>query len=84
LWRSATPCRLVIRRLRHSYASVLIRAGESVKVVQERLGHTSAAMTLDGHSHLWPSDDDRTRGAVEAALDALADISRASESAQTL
>jgi hypothetical protein len=39
-------------------------------------------MTLDVYSHLWPADDDRTRGAVEAALDALADISRTSESAQ--
>jgi integrase len=28
--------------LRHHYASVLIRAGQSVKVVQERLGHATA------------------------------------------
>ena len=54
--------------LRHFYASVLIRAGESVKVVQGRLGHTSAATTLDIYSHLWPADEDRTRAAVEAAL----------------
>jgi integrase len=54
--------------LRHFYASVLIRAGESVKVVQERLGHTSAQMTLDIYSHLWPEDEDRTREAVTAAL----------------
>lgn len=32
-------------QLRHFYASLLIRAGESVKVVQERLGHTSAQRT---------------------------------------
>lgn len=55
-----------------------------VKVVQERLGHTSAAMTLDIYSHLWPADDDRTRSAVEAALGALADISRTTESAQAI
>jgi integrase len=32
--------------LRHYYASLLIRQGESVKVVQNRLGHASAAETL--------------------------------------
>jgi hypothetical protein len=57
-------------QLRHFYASVLIRAGESVKVVQERLGHTSAEMTLDIYSHLWPEDEDRTRTAVDAVLGA--------------
>lgn len=52
-------------QLRHFYASVLIRAGESIKVVQDRLGHTSAQMTLDVYSHLWPEDEDRTRAAVD-------------------
>jgi len=51
--------------LRHFYASLLIRHGESVKVVQERLGHTSAQMTLDVYSHLWPDSDDSTRAAVD-------------------
>jgi integrase len=55
-------------QLRHFYASVLIRAGESVKVVQKRLGHTSAQMTLDVYGHLWPDDDDQTRDAVDAVL----------------
>jgi integrase len=55
-------------QLRHFYASVLIRAGESVKVVQKRLGHTSAQMTLDVYGHLWPEDEDQTRAAVEAVL----------------
>ncbi|HEV3401024.1 MAG TPA: site-specific integrase, partial [Acidimicrobiales bacterium] len=54
--------------LRHYYASLLIRHGESVKVVQERLGHASAAETLDTYSHLWPDSEDRTRAAVDAVL----------------
>jgi integrase len=54
--------------LRHFYASALIRAGLSVKEVQKRLGHESAKTTLDTYAHLWPSDEDRTRSAVEAAL----------------
>ncbi|MER5750751.1 tyrosine-type recombinase/integrase [Streptomyces sp. NPDC002088] len=36
--------------LRHACASLLIAAGESVKVVSERLGHTDAAMTLNAYS----------------------------------
>lgn len=54
--------------LRHHYASVLIRAGESVKVVQERLGHKSAQETLDTYAHLWPDSDERTREAVDSSL----------------
>ncbi len=59
--------------LRHFYASALIASGASVKEVQERLGHTSAVMTLDIYGHLWPGDDERTRAATDAALAPLAD-----------
>jgi hypothetical protein len=54
--------------LRHYYASLLIRHGESVKVVQKRLGHKSAVETLDTYSHLWPDSEDRTREAVDEVL----------------
>jgi integrase len=54
--------------LRHYYASLLIRYGESVKTVQVRLGHASAAETLDTYSHLWPDSDDRTRAAIDSVL----------------
>ncbi|WP_235521147.1 tyrosine-type recombinase/integrase [Cellulomonas sp. Leaf395] len=54
--------------LRHYYASLLIRHGESVKVVQARLGHKSAVETLDTYSHLWSDSDDRTREAVDEVL----------------
>ena len=47
---------------------MLIRAGESVKVVQARLGHANAAETLNTYAHPWPSDDDHTRDAAARAL----------------
>lgn len=56
--------------LRHFYASLLIQHGESVKVVQARLGHASASETLDTYSHLWPDSEDSTRVAVDAVLGA--------------
>ena len=54
--------------LRHFYASLLIRHGESVKTVQARLGHASAIETLNTYGHLWDDADDRTREAVELAF----------------
>jgi len=54
--------------LRHYYASLLIRHGESVTTVQARLGHATAAETLDTYAHLWPDSDDRTREAVDEVL----------------
>lgn len=56
--------------LRHFYASLLIRHGESVKVVQARVGHASASETLDTYSHLWPDNEERTRAAVDEVLGA--------------
>lgn len=54
--------------LRHFYASALIESGASVKTVQARLGHASAAVTLDVYGHLWPDNEEQTRAAVDAAL----------------
>jgi integrase len=69
IWRKAAPG-VHFHELRHYYASLLIRHGESVKVVQVRLGHASASETLDTYSHLWPDSDDRTRTAVDSVLSA--------------
>ncbi|NPC96616.1 site-specific integrase [Nocardioides sp. zg-DK7169] len=81
LWRPLAaavglPDRSGPHALRHYYASLLIRYGESVKTVQARLGHASAAETLDTYSHLWPDSDDRTREAIDSVLGAPADSSR--------
>lgn len=65
--------------LRHYYASLLIRHGESVKTVQAQLGHASAVETLDTYSQLWPDSDDRTRDAVDCVLGSLADSMRTAE-----
>jgi integrase len=59
---------VVFHELRHYYAALLIRHGESVKVVQARLGHATASETLDTYSHLWPDSEDQTRAAVDLAF----------------
>ena len=40
--------------LRHAHVAYLALAGVSIKVAQERLGHASAKMTVDGYSHVLP------------------------------
>ncbi len=74
LWRTTVDetglTGLRFHDLRHFYASLLIRHGESVKVVQARLGHASASETLDTYSHLWPDNEERTRAAVDEVLGA--------------
>ncbi|MBB3051143.1 integrase [Prauserella isguenensis] len=45
---------LTPHKLRHTAASFAISAGADVKVVQQMLGHTDAAMTLNVYGHLFP------------------------------
>jgi integrase len=40
--------------LRHTHASLLLRAGVNPKVVQERLGHSDVTTTLRTYSHVMP------------------------------
>ena len=53
--------------LRHSHATQLLRAGVHFKLVSERLGHASVAITLDRYSHVLPGMD-------KSASDALAKL----------
>ena len=55
---------LTIHSLRHTYASLAIKAGSDVKTLQAVMGHASAAETLDTYADLWPN---RT-GEVAAAI----------------
>lgn len=38
--------------LRHTYATLALRAGDNVKTVQDNLGHATAAFTLDVYGHV--------------------------------
>jgi integrase len=43
-----------IHDLRHTYASLLIQAGESLAYVRDQLGHHSIKVTVDVYGHLAP------------------------------
>jgi integrase len=40
--------------LRHTHATLLIKAGVPVKVVSERLGHSTTAFTIETYQHVLP------------------------------
>jgi integrase len=63
------PPRWGVHGLRHYYATVLIRAGASVKTVQLALGHSTPTITLNTYVHERPDVLDRTRSLVNDALD---------------
>jgi integrase len=55
--------------LRHTCATLLLERGVPLKVVSERLGHSSIALTADTYSHVTPSMQ-------QQASDALGEIAR--------
>jgi hypothetical protein len=55
--------------LRHTDASVLLDAGESIKALAAYLGHTDPGFTLRVYTHLLPNSEDRTRRAIDRAFE---------------
>ena len=57
-----------LHELRHFHATMLPESGTHLKVVQERLGHSSIAITADTYSHVAPS---LQRDAADSFADAM-------------
>jgi integrase len=55
--------------LRHTSATLLLSDGVNVKVVSERLGHASAALTLDVYAHVTPDMQTEAAGRMQKVLD---------------
>lgn len=58
--------RVRVHDLRHTAASILLEHGVHPKIVQEMLGHSTIALTLDTYSHAIPSLQDQTARKMEA------------------
>jgi integrase len=56
--------RVTVHGLRHTHATLALQAGVHPKVVQERLGHSSVAFTLDVYSHAIPAMQQDAAAAV--------------------
>lgn len=46
-----------LHSVRHTHATLLLQAGVPIKVVSERLGHATIALTLDVYAHVLPVMD---------------------------
>src|SRR4029453_12204978 len=56
--------RIRLHDVRHSYATAALKAGISPKVISERLGHSSAAFTLQTYTHVIPGMDEMAADTV--------------------
>jgi integrase len=54
--------------LRHSHATHLLASGVHPKVAQERLGHSSVAITIDLYSHVLPGLQAEAADRVDLAM----------------
>lgn len=54
-----------IYTLRHVCASMWIKQGRNIKWISVRMGHQTAAFTLDTYGHLWDEDDEDAAAAVD-------------------
>jgi integrase len=61
--RAGVP-RIRVHDLRHTYATIALRAGVHPAVVSERLGHSSIAVTIDLYSHAVPGLQREAAGVV--------------------
>jgi integrase len=59
---------LRIHDLRHTAATLMLRAGVNPKVVSERLGHATVSVTLDTYSHVLPDLQREAAAALDAIL----------------
>jgi integrase len=53
---------------RHVHATLLVSRGVPIKVVSERLGHATIAMTMDIYAHVLPAMDRNAADAIGLAL----------------
>jgi len=59
---------MTLHGLRHSHASHMLASNVHPKIVQERLGHSSIAITMDIYSHLMPNMQEGAAATVDGVL----------------
>lgn len=55
--------------LRHTHATLLLKKGVNIKVISERLGHSSIQLTLDTYAHLMPDMQETAVRVLEDLFD---------------
>lgn len=68
-FRTAHGFKVRFHDLRHTHATLLLKNGEPVKVVSDRLGHSTSVLTLDTYAHVLPGMDAAAAERFERMLD---------------
>jgi integrase len=68
LARAGLPHSIRLYDLRHTCATLLLKAGEHVKVVSERLGHANVSITLEIYVHVLPGMQEGAAARMERLL----------------
>ncbi len=68
LKKAGLPSQFNLYSARHTCATLLLAAGENVKVISERLGHASVVLTLDTYASVLPTMQRAASERLEAAL----------------
>lgn len=61
--------RLSLHGLRHTHASLLLKAGVPLEVVSERLGHSTSAFTMATYQHVLPGMQAEAAATFASLLD---------------
>ena len=67
--KAAPVPRIRLHDLRHTWATLALRAGVHPKVVQERLGHANISITMDLYSHVMPDMQESAAELVASIVD---------------
>ena len=73
--RSGLP-RIRLHDLRHTHATLLLKAGVPIKVVSERLGHSTPAFTMATYQHILPGMQREAAETFASLLELLPDSTR--------
>lgn len=73
--------RISLHSLRHTHGSIGIAAGIPVKVMAERLGHSSPAFTMSVYQHVLPSMQAETAAIIARTISAASEDGESTSSA---
>ncbi|HHW42525.1 MAG TPA: tyrosine-type recombinase/integrase [Desulfotomaculum sp.] len=62
--------------MRHTHTTLLLSKGENVKVVSERLGHSSVAFTLKTYAHVLPGMQEGAAKKINSILEGGSETAR--------
>jgi integrase len=68
LIEAGLPRAIRLYDLRHTSATLLLKAGEHIKVVSERLGHASVSITLEVYVHVLPGMQEGAASRIDSLL----------------